>query len=252
MQFFDDESFKDFLGLPMYEENHAWGIEKRFRVTKDKIGDFAPIVRDTLYRHHSSFNVVDEINALGFPLSAEAMRIRNSGLPNDLRTRMGNIGEVIGAEFARTYLNYQTTVIFPKRLNPNPEQSMKGVDILGLREQNLSAEILLGEVKSYTTLDKRAIIEAYSNLKKLSENKKLSIFFHFAKEYSSLQKNTDQIKNVDRHMGEDTPRNCFLLSITQAKSKNPFSDIPQESDFQLLAVYVQLEDVRSFLNQLFL
>jgi hypothetical protein len=80
---------------------------------------------------------------------------------------MGNIGEVVGTEFARVYLNYPTTISFPKRLNPNPEQSMKGIDILGFREKNLSAEILLGEVKSYTSLDKRAISEAYSNLKSL-------------------------------------------------------------------------------------
>jgi hypothetical protein len=84
-----------------------------------------------------------------------------------------------------------------------------------------------------------------------SENKKLPVFFHFAKEYSSLQNDTDQTENIDRHMAENTSRNCFLLSITQAKSKNPFSDIPQNSNLRLLAVHVQLEGVRSFLEQLF-
>jgi hypothetical protein len=251
MQLFDEQSFKDFLGLPVYEENHIWGIEKRFRVTKDKIRDFVPVIRDTLYYHHSSFNIADEINSLGFPLSSESLRKRNSGLPTDLKTRMGNIGEVVGSEFARLDLNYLAPIYFPKRLNPNPEQSMKGIDILGFREQNLSAEILLGEVKSYTSLDKRAISEAYSNLKALRENKRLPIFFHLAKEYSSLQNNVAQIKNIDRHMEENTPRNCFLLSITQAKSKDPFSDIPQEGNLQLLAVHIQLESIRSFLEQLF-
>jgi hypothetical protein len=251
MQFFDNESFKDFLGLPIYEGNHIWGVEKRFSVVKDKIKDFVPIFRNTLYRHHSSFNIADELSTLGFPLSAEAMRIRNSGLPTDEKTRMGNIGEVLGAEFASAYLNYQTTIIFPKRLNPNPDQSMKGVDILGLRDQNLPAEILLGEVKSYTKLDNRAISEAYINLKNLHQNKKLPVIFHFAKEYLNLQQNSSQAKNIDRHMAEDAPKNCFLLSITQKKPRNPFSVLPQSRDVQLLTVHIQLEDIRSFLPVLF-
>jgi hypothetical protein len=251
MQFFDNESFKNFLGLPIYEENRAWGIEKRFRVTSNKIADFVPILRDTLYHHHSSFNFVNEIIALDFPQLAEAMRIKNSGLPNDLKTRMANLGEVIGAEFAKAYLGYQTTIIFPKRLNPNPEQSMKGVDVLGWRAETTPAEILLGEVKSYTTLDKRAISEAYFNLKRLSKSIKMPIIFHFVKEYISLQDNNDHIKNLDRHMAENTPKNCLLLSITQGKSKAPFSNIPNE-DTWLMAVHIQLENIRSFLPQVFI
>ena len=251
MQVFEEHSFKDFLGNPTQEVDHAWGIERRFSVAKENIENFASIIKNTLYRHHSSFDVVDEITNLGFPLSADALRTRNSGLPKDLKTRMGHLGEVIGAEFARAYLNYQTTMIFPKRLNPNPDQSMKGVDVLGFREENLPAEILLGEVKSYTSLDKRAISEAYSNLKSLSNNKKLPVFFHFAKEYSTIQKNYDQRNNIDRHMADNTPRNCFLLSVTQTNPRDPFSDIPQNSNIQLMAVHIQLENIRSFLSVLF-
>jgi hypothetical protein len=251
MQFFDNESFKKFLGLSIYEQNHAWGIEKHFRVESKNIADFIPILRDTLYLHHSSFNYVDEIIALGFPLSGEATRTRNSGLPSDLKTRMAHLGEVIGAEFAKVYLGYQTTITFPKRLNPNPEQSMKGVDVLGLREETTPAEILLGEVKSYTTLDKRVINEAHVNLKRLSKSVKIPILFHFAKEYFSLLGNNNQIKNIDRHMAENIPKNCLLLSITQGKSKAPFSGIPNE-DVWLMAVHIQLENIRSFLPQLFI
>ena len=128
---------------------------------------------------------------------------------------------------------------------------MKGVDILGLRDQNLPAEILLGEVKSYTKLDNRAISEAYINLKNLNQNKKLPVIFHFAKEYLNLQQNSSQAKNIDRHMAEDTLKNCFLLSITQKKPRNPFSVLPQSRDVQLLAVHIQLENIRFFLPVLF-
>jgi hypothetical protein len=248
---FDSHSFKDFLGSPIHEENHIWGVERRFKVTREKISIFAPIIRSTLYHHHSSFNITDEINTLGFPLSAEAMKKRNSGLPRDMKTRMGNLGEVLAAEFSNAYLKYQTTIILPKRLNPNPDQSMKGVDVLGFQEENLPAELLLGEVKSYATLDKRAINEAYYNLKNISQNKNLIVLFHFAKEYLSLQSMVNHTKNIDRHTADNTPKKCFLLSVTQAKSRNPFSTIPQNNDIQLLAVHIQLEDIRSFLSQFF-
>lgn len=251
MQYFDDESFKEFLGVPAYEETYIWGIEKRFCVTKDKIKKFIPVIRDTLYHHHSSFSFAEELNNLGFALSADALRIRNSGLPTDEKTRMGNIGEVLGAEFTRAYLNYQTTLVLPKRLNPNPEQSMKGVDILGFREKTLSPEILLGEVKSYTKLDSRAISEAYANLKNLSKSKKLPVFFHFTKEYLNLQRNSAEAQNIDRHMAEGTPKNCFLLSITQNAPKNPFEILPQNNDVELLAVHIQVEDIRFLLDALF-
>ena len=128
---------------------------------------------------------------------------------------------------------------------------MKGVDILGFREENLPAEILLGEVKSYTSLDKRAISEAYLNLRSLNDNKKLPVFFHFAKEYSTLQKNNDKKSNIDRHMADNTPRNCLLLSITQTNPRDPFSVIPQNSSIRLLAVHIQLENIRSFLSVIF-
>jgi hypothetical protein len=164
---------------------------------------------------------------------------------------MGNLGEVLGAEFAKTYLGYQTTLIFPKRLNPNPEQSMKGVDILGLREEHLPAEVLLGEAKSYTSLDKGAISEAYSNLKTLSENKKLPVLFHFAKEYFSIQNNQEQKKNIDRHMLNSVSKKCLLLSVTQSKPRDPFSNIPQGNNFQINAVHIQLESIRFFLPYLF-
>jgi hypothetical protein len=251
MQFFDEHSFKDFLGNVVYEENHIWGIERRFIASEQNIKVFLPLIRDTLYHHHSSFNFTDEIRDLGFPSTSGSLRIRNSGLPSDLKTQMGNLGEIIGAEFTKAYLNYQTTLVFPKRLNPNPNQSMKGIDILGLREESLPAEILLGEVKSYTSLDKEAIVEAYSNLKSLSENKKLPVLFHFAKEYYSLQNNSNEKKNVDRHMAENTSKKCLLLSITQSKPKEPFSDIPKTSELELLAVHIQLENIRSFLAILF-
>jgi hypothetical protein len=251
MQLFDESTFKDFLGKPIYEANHIWGDEKRFIVPKQNIKLFFPLIRDTLYHHHSSFDIANDISALGFPFAAEALRIRNSGLPVDLKTRMGNLGEVIGTEFAKTYLNYQTTLIFPKRLNPNPDQSMKGVDILGLREEDLPAEILLGEVKSYTSLDKGAISDAYANLKALYENKKLPILLHFAKEYLSLQGNKEQKKNIDRHLADSTPKKCLLLSVTQSKPINPFSNIPESNNFPLTAVHIQLETIRFFLPYLF-
>jgi hypothetical protein len=82
MKFFDNLSFKEFLGVPIYEENHIWGVEQRFRVLKKDIEHFAPVIRDTLYHHHSSFNYQDEINALGFTLTADSIRKKKFWIAN--------------------------------------------------------------------------------------------------------------------------------------------------------------------------
>jgi len=147
MPIFTDETFRFFLGSPQIYE-HDWGIEWRFAVSKEILKDYSNILCETLYYHHSFFDLHDEIAELGFPLSAQSLRNRYSGNPFDHKTQMGNLGEVIAAHLSRTYLRFQGTPIYPKRYNTNVDQSMKGIDVLNFRDINSPEEILIGEVKT--------------------------------------------------------------------------------------------------------
>jgi hypothetical protein len=134
MQIFNDDNFHDFIGKAWMVEESEWGYEWRFSVSKQNLEKFGDLFKDTIYHHHSSFNLYDDITELGFISSANSLRNRHSGNPTYRNTRMGNLGEVLGAQFVKTYLGYQAVLAFPKRLNTNVEQSMKGVDILGFKD----------------------------------------------------------------------------------------------------------------------
>ena len=254
MQIFNDDTFHDFVGEPWFNEKHEWGQEWRFSVSKQHLERFRDIFRNTLYYHHSSFVLYDDIAELGFTLSAQSLRNRHSGNPKYRNTRMGNLGEVLGAHFVKSYLNYKSTLTFPKRLNTNIEQSMKGVDILGFKDNNSSAEVLVGEVKTGADFAKDAIEDAYDELFKRKKNE-LSIMLHFAKEYFILQNDKEETANIERHMKKDLPRNYLLLSITESKPQRPFDSIPEYrkkyGEIGILAVHIEIKGLVDLLPELF-
>lgn len=261
MQIFDNDSFRTFLGDSFSNQEQDWGTEWRFSVPKQVLERFINIFRDTLYHHHSSFDMHDGLAELGFTLSAKALKTRNSGNPTDLKTQMANLGEVLGAQFAKTYLGYQSKAIYPKRFNTNIEQSMKGVDVLSFRDSNSPAEILFGEVKTGTRFvktssnpDKDSPIEdAYKTLLRHSKNNNLPVMFHFARAY--FQNDKPSLNNIERHMKKDTPRKYLLLSVTEAKPRDPFINISHYQDnygdLKLLAVHIEIKGLREFLPTLF-
>jgi hypothetical protein len=254
MQIFDNETFHDFIGEAWLVEPHEWGHEWRFSVSKQTAETFCNILRDTIYHHHSSFDLYDDIAELGFALSAKSLRNRHSGNPDFHNTRMGNLGEILGAHFVKAYLNYQSALAFPKRLNTNVEQSMKGVDILGFKDSNLPAQLLIGEVKTGAKLAKDAIENAYDELSKRKKSE-LPKMLHFAKEYFTFQNDKEGTTNTERHMKADLPRNYLLLSVTESKPRHPFENIPEYQkkygDLELLAVHVEIEGLIDLLSSIF-
>ncbi|MBK8433766.1 MAG: hypothetical protein IPL28_21880 [Chloroflexi bacterium] len=224
MQIFDTQNFRQFLGSAECNQ-HRWGLEKRYVVTENTLAEYEHILRDTLYHHHSSFNAFEAITELGFPLVANAMRQRNSSNPIDENTQMGNLGEVIGREYSTAFLGFATTWAYPNRFNPNIEQSMKGVDIIGLRDVNQPAEILVGEAKAWRAFDKRPIKDAYNHLIRLRNQGNTSQMLRFVKESASTKGDRQILENIDRHMANDVIRHYLILSITEKNHENLFEII---------------------------
>lgn len=254
MQIFSNDTFRDFIGEAQLVEPHEWGYEWRFSVSKHNAESFSNILRDTIYHHHSSFVLYDDIAELGFTLSGQSLRNRHSGNPGYHNTRMGNLGEVLGAHFVKSYLNYQSTLTFPKRLNTNVEQSMKGVDVLGFKDNNSPAELLIGEVKTSSGFAKDAIEDAYSELIKRKKSE-LPAMLHFAKEYFTFQSDKEGTANIERHMKENLPRRYLLLSITESKPQHPFDSIPEYrktyGDIEVLAVHIDFKGLTDLLPAIF-
>ncbi|HQR34352.1 MAG TPA: hypothetical protein PLK30_16555 [Blastocatellia bacterium] len=254
MNTFDSQSFRQFLGQPV-ERKYDWGTEQRFTVSEELLVVYEEILKETINRHHSSFDFSDEIAGIGFPLAAQAMRYRNSGNPADDKTQMGNLGEVIGAEFSRAYLGFQAVYTYPKRFNTNVDQAMKGVDILGLRAPGQSAQLLIGEAKCAQRHDERLIEDAYKHLDKL-EREESSRILRFMKEYHRLSGNRELVENTDRHMAKSVPRDYLIISVTLTVPRSPFSAIAEQVKQSplhrpLLAVHIQFETKKSWLTNLF-
>lgn len=253
MKIFDALNFRQFLGQPV-ETRHDWGTEQRFKVSHETLDAYEEMLTETIYRHHGSFDFSDEIAGIGFPLAAQAMRHRNSGNPDNDKTQMGNLGEVIGAEFSRAYLGFHAVHTYPKRLNTNVDQAMKGVDIIGLRGRGQSAQLLIGEAKCAQKHDKGLVEDAYKHLVKL-ESEESSQMLRFMKEYHRLSGNRELVENTDRHMAKSLPRDYLIVSVTLTAPRSPFSAIAEQIKKlplkPLLAVHIQFCTEKSWLTGLF-
>ena len=202
MPIFSDKDFRNFLGEPI-ESHHDWGCEWRFSISRESLNKYSDTLRDTLYHHHTFFDLHTEIAELGFVLSAQAMKDRYSGNPTDHNTQMGNLGEVLGAHFARAYLNFCGEPIYPKRYNTNIEQSQKGIDILGFKDILSPAELLIGEVKARRDFNQGAAREDYETLCRHQNDENIFKILHFVCAYFRGDK--ESLKNVERHRMNDTP-----------------------------------------------
>jgi hypothetical protein len=246
MQIFDSQTFRQFLGHPTLRQNHSWGIEERYVVSEPSLIEYEDILRNTLYHHHSSFGIFKEIERLGYPQAARAMQQRNSGTPKDNATQMGNLGEVFGREFG-TLLGFETTWAFPNRLNPNVDQSMKGVDIVGLRRIDQPAELLIGEAKSRRQFSSNSVADAYDHLVDLRV-KQASRILRLVKESLHLQGDSRGLSNVDRHMASSIPRRYLIVLITQTRPRNPFAILTNKFSHaplpNLMAVHVQVQNLK--------
>lgn len=253
MPIFSDNDFRNFLGEPI-ESQREWGREWRFSISRESLEKFSGTLRDILYAHHTFFDLHEEIAELGFVLSAQAMKDRYSGNPKDHNTRMGNLGEVLGSHLAREYLNFRGKPIYPKRYNTNPEQSQKGIDILGFKDSFSPAELLIGEVKVRTGFDQGAIREDYKTLHRHQNSGELSKKLHFARAYFRDDKKS--LENVERHRMNGTPVHYLLVSVTEANRLEPFSKLLEYKDkygviANLLAIHIEINVLNEFLPNLF-
>lgn len=93
---------------------------------------------------------------LGKPKAAEYLKGK---LPTSKRTRSGDLGEIIGAQYATLELGFR--LVERLRWKDHREMSMRGDDLVGVRAStNGTLELLKGEAKSSATLGTATITKA--------------------------------------------------------------------------------------------
>lgn len=114
-------------------------------------------------RHYASTERMSRILvSLGKPAAAKFLENK---LPTGSRTRSGDLGEIIGAQYAARELGYRT--IARLRWKDHREMAMRGDDLLGFRLTAAGeVEFLKGEAKSRARLGATTVAEADEALRR--------------------------------------------------------------------------------------
>lgn len=105
-------------------------------------------------------HIADDIAALGYPGAAAILRER---LPTDLKTRSGEVGEILATEF----MEHQTGFRIPVRrlrYKDGREMALRGDDYLGIEEADGRLTYLKGEAKSGQAMGAGVITTARARL----------------------------------------------------------------------------------------
>ena len=140
-------------------------------------------VKDTLakllYDFHTRSPVnINLLSQLRYRQLASVLTRGNDQRPRESTTRSGNLVEILACEFAKKQ-GFNIPVL-RLQYNPNPDQSMKGDDILGFQFAERRTEkdaLLVGEAKFRTRFERVVVQEAYEGLRKKKRSYPVSTEF---------------------------------------------------------------------------
>lgn len=151
---------EDWLDL----EEAGPGERKRLYVLTEKEGGRTVVQADLIERVRAHYDdpkhIADDIANLGFPGAAAILRER---LPTDVRTRSGEVGEILATEF----MEHQTDFRMPVRrlrYKDGREMALRGDDFLGIEEMEGHLYYLKGEAKSGQIMGTGVIADARARL----------------------------------------------------------------------------------------
>ena len=120
-------------------------------------------MEDALQKHHISPDALQRHMDLITSLKIKGLPILRSPYPQDFTTQKGNFAEVFLAEYLSSTTDAQLP-IYRLRYNTNPDQSMKGDDVLLFDLDADPVRIIVGESKFRTTPDKQAVVDIVDGL----------------------------------------------------------------------------------------
>lgn len=243
----------------------------------DERSSTAAILRQTIESHHSHLaSWVRLLGTIGFrSLSETLLRYSKTNLPvkttpskkgdgeEELTTRRGNFCEILAAEYVVTKMGFEVP-IRRLRYNPNPDQAMKGDDVLGFRfsSMNQSHSVLVGESKYRSertpSTIRKAVDSAYSGV--CSPNKTIPVSLNFVATILELEKDLERaqlVRQIRAKLESDqiaVERHYLIFLGTLGRPENPFEWLDQQSNVEpnITCVNVVFADgIQDWLNELF-
>lgn len=158
---FDDwcDFYEEVLDVPTPQKKRLWKFT-------EKPGGRAAIKNELCQRARNHYdtlqNIADDVERLGYTQAASILRNRT---PKGKASRSGDLGEIIATELAEERMGF-TVPVRRLRYKDGREMALRGDDFIGIRQVNNQLNVLKGESKSRSSLQKGVINEARTALNK--------------------------------------------------------------------------------------
>lgn len=151
------------VSLLSTDGNTSSGVAHRSLVDNGHNDVLLEYMVPALQEHHISPEALKRHQDLIASFKIANLPTLRSPYPQNLTTQKGNFAEIFLAEYLSTTTETQLP-IYRLRYNPNPDQSMKGDDVLLFDLDSDPVQIIVGESKFRGTPDKQAVIDIVDGL----------------------------------------------------------------------------------------
>jgi hypothetical protein len=203
--------------------------------------------------HNDPKEFKSNLRFLGFPELAEDIDQR----PKNLKTRKGNLGEILACEYVRCFKGFDS-LVFRLRYNPNPNTSMKGDDVLAFKLGDSfgnGREIVVGEAKVRKQFASIVIEEAYQKLNNVDRPKAKSIMFvhNLLRDQGRSDEANEVLSFVNRFSVNQPVQHHIVFLVTENSPRDRFRYLENQSTLvaNLVAANLVIENLDNFVNSLF-
>lgn len=191
------------VSLTSVDGTTASGVAHRKLEGNGHDDDFLNFMVPALENHHISPAALERRKDLIESLRISDAPIPTSPYPQNATTQKGNFAEIFLAEYLYSTTEAQIPV-YRLRYNTNPDQSMKGDDVLLFDLDSNPVRIIVGEAKFRGIPSKKAIVDMISGLMR-SNKAGLPVSLMFVAERLFEEGRSDMGKKV---------QNCAVLFAT--------------------------------------
>lgn len=153
-------------GLHFIATDQKTPLNVSHRILDDEplhLDEFIAVMRQWLVNHHVSPEAIERDRILREAMARQGFQDYVKRFPENLTTQKGNWAEILLTEYIVASSNTRLP-IYRLRVNPNPDQSMKGDDVLVFDLDSNPVRILIGEAKFRKTSTKTVVNEIINAL----------------------------------------------------------------------------------------
>ncbi|MDK2842549.1 MAG: hypothetical protein PWQ17_2055 [Anaerophaga sp.] len=215
-----------------------------------------PLAEHIWEHHHDRKLLAKSLEVLGYHTLAEVYCDKR---PKKRDTRMGNFGEIVTSAYMEQQLGYQVP-IYRLRYNPNPEQSIKGDDVIGFKFGTQEKEqriICVAESKVRKHYDTNILNEAYEGIKK-SYGQVEPTSLNFIYERLVERGDYDLARKVHSFLNHFSMKKTYskeylIFLVSEHRHITPTRKLHNQSDIiEGLSIYeFKLSDIHPFIDELF-